>query len=77
MASVHGHSAKVDLNLLVDKRQLPLCQVGPKEVYLSEACEPIPATNGVIVITIDGVDHPMDVFFPNGIGTDGERVVYF
>jgi len=77
MVSIHGHSAKVDLNLFVGDRRFPLCQVGPGAVYLEAACEPIPPTNGAILVTVDGVEHRMEVFFPNGIGADGERVVYF
>jgi hypothetical protein len=77
MVSMHGHSSKVELNLCLGDRKLSLSQVGPGAVYLQGACEPIPATNGTILITVDGIDHRMDVFFPNGIGNDGDRVVYF
>ncbi len=77
VVSIHGHCAKVELNLFVGDRQFPLCQVGPGEVYLDSSCEPIPATSGAIVVTIDGIEHRTEAFFPNGIGTDGERVVYF
>lgn len=77
MVSNQGHSAKVDLNLFVGDRKLPLCQVGPGAVYLDTACDPIPPTNGTVLISVDGIDHRMEVYFPNGIGADGDRVVYF
>ncbi len=77
MVSIHGHSAKVKLTLIVGDRQLPLGRVRPGEAYLREACGPIQATNGTIVVSVDGVEHHSDVFLPHGIGTDGERVVYF
>lgn len=77
MVSNQGHSAAVDLKLFVEGRGLRLSQVGPSEVFLDGSCEPLPPTNGAIVVTVDGIEHRREVFFPNGIGNDGERVVYF
>jgi hypothetical protein len=77
MISVHGHSATVKLRLIAGDREYSLARVGPDEVGLSEHCEPTAPTIGVIVVSIDGVENRRDVFFPNGIGTDGDRVVYF
>ncbi len=77
MVSNHGHSSKVLLTLLVGDREFGLSRVGPGEVGLRECCDPIPPSDGAIVVNIDGVEHRRNVFFPNGIGTDGERVVYF
>lgn len=77
MISVHGHSATVKLRLIVGDREYALARVGPDEVGLRESCEPVPATNGIIVVSVDGVENRREVFLPNGVGADGQRVVYF
>ncbi len=77
MVSQHGHSADVKLTLHAEGHVFQLDRVGPGEVGLRSHCEPLPPTNGAIVVTVDGIEHRREVFFPNGIGNDGERVVYF
>ncbi len=77
MISVHGHSATVKLRLLVGDQEYALARVGPGEVGLRDVCEPVSPTHGIIVVSVDGVENRREVFLPNGIGADGERVVYF
>lgn len=77
MVSLHGHSAKVELALVIGDRRIPVGRIRPGVAFLRESCEPIPPINGAIVVSVDGVEHQSEAYFPNGIGTDGERVVYF
>jgi hypothetical protein len=75
MLKTDGYSAKVRLTLIVSDLRLSLCQVCPSVVFLHKSCTPIPPTEAIIVISVDGKEKTRRVFLPHGIS--GERVSYY
>jgi hypothetical protein len=49
-----GYSAHVDIYLLVAGQQLPVAQVGPRELILQQPHELPPDSIGELVIDVDG-----------------------
>jgi hypothetical protein len=75
MLRAEGYSADVALSLVISGTRLPVQQVCPDAVYLSEFRGPFPPGDALIVIGVDGEEKQMDVVLPNGI--TGTRVDYF
>jgi hypothetical protein len=76
-SSDEGYSARVNLYLLIAGTRISLGQVLPDSVVLQQECEPMPASQGTIVISVDGREDRMDAFFPHGIGNDGLMAAYY
>jgi len=71
-----GYSPQVALTLLVGDRQLALSHVGPKDVTVRDACEPIPPTDAQLVITVDDESETYNIFLPHGIPAAPQKVLY-
>ena len=68
-----GHSAQVNMRLLVNGLSLPVAQLGPDFVLLDETVNHEPAT-ATMVMQIDSSERRWDVRLPNGISADSARV---
>lgn len=77
MPTTGGYSARVRLSLMVEGLRLSLAQVMPGLVILREPCDPIPASDGQIVISVDGNEETMDAFFPHGVGGSELKAIYY
>jgi hypothetical protein len=75
MLKAEGYSAEVALSLVIAGTRLPVQQVCPDALYLSEFNVPFPPGDALIVIGVDGEEKQMDVVLPNGITST--RVNYF
>jgi hypothetical protein len=77
MIAQSRYSPDVALTLLVGERRLALSHVGPFDLTVREACEPIPPSNAKLVITIDNETESYPVFLPDGIPSAPQKVAYF
>jgi hypothetical protein len=67
MPVVTPYSAEVVLSLLVGGVSLALSHVGPNEIIVRDACEPIPAGEAKLYIRVDDSRKVRKVFLPHGI----------
>jgi hypothetical protein len=73
-SSQGGHSAQVNMKLLVNGSSIPVAQMGPDFLLLKETIEHPPA-NASIVMRVDDSERRWDVRLPNGISLGSKRVV--
>ena len=71
-----GYSPKVALTLSVDGRQLALSHVGPNDVTVREACDPIPPIEAELIIQVDDELETHKIFLPHGIPRAPQKVAY-
>jgi hypothetical protein len=69
-----GHSARVNMKLLVNGSSLPMSQMGPDFLLLTETINHPPA-DASIVMQVDESERRWDVRLPNGISMESKRVV--
>jgi hypothetical protein len=69
-----GHSAEVKMKLLVNDSSIPVAQMGPDFLLVTEAIDHPPA-NASIVMQVDETERRWDVRLPNGISLGSRRVV--
>jgi hypothetical protein len=67
MSAGTPYSASVSLWLVVDGVSLALSHVGPNELIVRDACEPIPSGDAKLYIRVDNSKRMRKVFLPNGI----------
>ncbi len=77
MSSRNGYSAKVNLTLKVNEKDLALSHVAPNEVSLRDLGIAVEPTKAQLVIQVDDSCDVTDVFLPNGIQSDSHEVAYF
>lgn len=74
ISSQGGHSAQVKMKLLVNGSSIPVAQMGPDFLLLTQVINHPPA-NASIVMQVDGSERRWDVRLPNGISVGSKRVV--
>jgi hypothetical protein len=55
---------------------LALSAVGPTDVRVRDACEPIPPTNAELIISIDDEVESYGIYLPHGIPNAPQTVSY-
>jgi hypothetical protein len=73
-SSQGGHSAQVKMKLLVNGSSIPVAQMGPDFLLLTETIDHPPA-NASVVMQVDESERRWDVHLPNGISLRSKRVV--
>lgn len=68
-----GHSAVVNMKLLINGLSLPVAQMGPDFVLLDEPVNHEPAT-ATMVMQVDKSERRWNVHLPNGISAESTRV---
>lgn len=72
-----GHSAKVELRLIVGDKSYSLSHVGAGLVQLRDWVKPVPATKAMIVIIVDENETRHSVWLPCGIPGAVEPIPYW
>jgi hypothetical protein len=62
-----SYFADVELSLRVTGMTLSLSHVGPNEIVVRDACEPIPRSDAQLYIRVDDHKTLQHIFLPNGI----------
>jgi hypothetical protein len=73
LSSQGGHSARVNMQLLVNGFALPVSQMGPDFVLVSAPVNHAPAA-ATMVLQVDESERRWNVHLPNGISADNKRV---
>lgn len=73
-SSQGGHSARVNMRLLVGERSLPVVQLGPDFLLVGEPVD-LPPGEASMVMQVDASERRWKVFLPNGISATTNRVV--
>jgi hypothetical protein len=73
-SSQGGHSAQVKMKLLINGSSIPVRQMGPDFLLVTEATDHPPA-NASIVMQIDESERRWDVRLPFGILSGSNRVI--
>jgi hypothetical protein len=76
MSTITPYSAKVVLTLLVGGLSLSLSHVGPNEIVVRDACDPVPPGDARLLIRVDGSKKYRDIFLPHGIPGPNEPVMF-
>lgn len=69
-----GHSANVEMQLLLNGTSISIAQLGPDFVILDAVVEQQPPADAEILLRVDGRESRWSVFLPNGI-SPGEKKV--
>ncbi len=77
MASASGYSTQVALTLVVNGQQLAVSHVGNSGLRIDEPCDPIPATQATLVVSIDDKTEERSIYLPDGVPGPGEFVQFF
>ena len=72
-SSQGGHSAQVKMKLLVNGSSIPVTQMGPDFLLVTDAIDH-PAANASIVMKVDESERRWEVRLPNGISLGSKRV---
>ena len=72
-SSQGGHSAQVKMKLLVNGSSIPVTQMGPDFLLVTDAIDHPPA-NASIVMKVDESERRWEVRLPNGISLGSKRV---
>jgi hypothetical protein len=67
MPVVTPYSAEVVLSLVIGGVSLALSHVGPNEIIVRDACNPIPPGEAKLYIRVDDSKKMRKVFLPHGI----------
>lgn len=73
ISSQGGHSAQVNLSLLVNGLALPVAQLGPDFVLLHSPVNHVPAA-ATVVMQVDDNERRWNVQLPKGISAGNKRV---
>lgn len=73
MSSQGGHSAQVNLRLLVNGRTIPVVQLGP-DFLLVDAPLDLPAGDASVVMQVDAGERRWNVRLPDGCSVASRRV---
>jgi hypothetical protein len=73
ISSQGGHSARVNLRLLVNELSLPVAQLGPDFVLLDNPVDHAPAV-AAVVMQVDESERSWQVRLPHGISAADNRV---
>lgn len=68
-----GHSARVNLRLLVNGLSLPVAQLGPDFLLLDHPVDHAPA-EAAVVMQVDQSERRWNVRLPEGISANSQRV---
>ena len=68
-----GHSAQVNMQLLVNGGSFRVVQMGPDFLLVEEPFDHPPA-DASVVLQVDGTERRWNVLLPNGISVDSKRV---
>jgi hypothetical protein len=68
-----GHSAQVNMRLLVNGLSLPVAQLGPDFILLDSPVN-LPPTAASMVLQVDQNEERWNVHLPNGISASSKRV---
>jgi hypothetical protein len=68
-----GHSAQVNMKLLVNGTSIPVIQMGPDFVLVNGAIDH-PPTGARLVLQVDESERKWNVHLPNGISSGSKRV---
>ena len=68
-----GHSAEVEMQLLLNGYTLPISHMGPGHIRLRQPTQHPPA-EAEIVLMIDGHESKWRVMLPEGLRLDHERI---
>jgi hypothetical protein len=74
LSSHGGHSAQVNMRLLVNGGSLRVTQMGPDFLFVDEPINHSPA-DVTLVLQVDETERRWQVRLPNGISADSNRVV--
>lgn len=77
MIAYDNYSSKVVLQLIVAGRTLSLSHVGPSGLVVRGDCEPMPACDADLVISVDESVTVQRIFLPHGIPGPSEPFAYF
>lgn len=69
-----GHSAQVNMRLLINGRSLRVAQMGPDYLFLDAPVDHPPA-NASLVLQVDGNERQWSVNLPCGVSSASKRVV--
>lgn len=69
-----GHSAQVKMRLLVNGNSIPVAQMGPDFLFVTNAIDHSPC-NARIVLQVDDSKREWDVCLPNGISSGSDRII--
>lgn len=69
-----GHSAEIEMQLLVNGTTLPIAQLGPDFLILRQSAAHSP-TEATIVMRVDASERRWQVRLPEGLAVGRERVV--
>jgi hypothetical protein len=73
LSSQGGHSARVNLRLLLNELSLPVAQLGPDFLLLDNPVDHAPAV-AAVVMQVDESERRWNVHLPDGISADNNRV---
>ena len=73
-SSQGGHSARVNMRLLVGERSVPVVQLGPDFLLVGEPLD-LPPGEACMVLQVDESERRWRVFLPEGISAASNRVV--
>jgi hypothetical protein len=68
-----GHSAQIEMELLVNGATLSIGQMGPDFLLLDDPID-VPPGNAVIVFSVDGNARRWEVRLPEGVAAGRQRV---
>jgi hypothetical protein len=69
-----GYSANVEGYFVVGKQRLRLAKTNGRTFVLADPCVLAPATNGELIVTVDGEERRCSVEVPDGV-LDGQTIV--
>ena len=69
-----GHSAQVNIQLLIDGSIVPVSQLGPDFLFLGAPFEHPPG-KACLVLQVDQSERRWDICLPNGISAAANRVI--
>ena len=72
-SSQGGHSARVNMRLLVGERSLQVVQLGPDFLMVGEPVD-LPPGEACMVMRVDESESQWKVYLPNGISAATNRV---
>ena len=73
LSSQGGHSAQVQMRLLVNGSSIAVAQMGPDFLLVDAPINHSPG-NASLVLQVDQIEHRWNVHLPNGICAESKRV---
>lgn len=69
-----GHSADVEMRLIVDRQSLPVAQLGPGFLLLDSLIDH-PTCDAWLVVRVDDIERRWLVRLPDGMSKDSQKVM--